>query len=265
MELTSVIAHLLALLIGISLGLIGSGGSILTVPILVYILHIEPYLATAYSLFIVGSTAVVGAVKNFRQKQVDLKAVFFLGIPSLVTVFITRAFILPLIPSTIEILTFKLEKNVALMVLFSIVMFTSAYKMISTKKASSQQYDNTSQNNTALLIQGLIIGLIAGTVGAGGGFLIIPALVLLSNVPMKKAIGTSLFIIAIQSLLGFLGDLSHTSFDWNLLLGLTSISIIGIFVGMYLTKLIPDSNLKKGFGYFVLVLAIAIFTTEVFM
>ncbi|UVD78208.1 sulfite exporter TauE/SafE family protein [Myroides albus] len=263
MENLAFIGYGLALLIGISLGLIGSGGSILTVPILVYIMKVEPFVATAYSLFIVGSTALIGGIKNYIDKKVDLKAVVLFGIPSLIAVFITRAYLLPLIPPFISIGAWNIDKNMALMVLFALVMFTSATKMIKPAKASKIQNDNPRVFN--LVIQGILIGLLAGTVGAGGGFLIIPALVLFTNMPMRMAVGTSLCIVAVQSLIGFLGDLSHTLIDWTLLLTFSGISIIGIFIGIYLTRFVPDNNLKKGFGYFVLTMAIYILIKEVFL
>ncbi|MGL4585406.1 MAG: TSUP family transporter, partial [Flavobacterium sp.] len=133
MDYTAIIGYSLALLIGISLGLIGSGGSILTVPILVYIMKVEPFIATAYSLFIVGSTSLVGGIKNYIDKKVDVKAVALFGIPSVITVYITRAFLLPLVPDIISIGNWGLDKNIVLMVLFALVMFTSATKMISPK------------------------------------------------------------------------------------------------------------------------------------
>ena len=263
MDYTAIIGYSLALLIGISLGLIGSGGSILTVPILVYIMKVEPFVATAYSLFIVGSTSLVGGIKNYIDKKVDVKAVALFGIPSVITVYITRAFLLPLVPDVITIGKWGLDKNIALMILFALVMFTSATKMIKSKP--QQEIQNQKPALSGLLTQGVLIGLLAGTVGAGGGFLIIPALVLFANMPMREAVGTSLCIIAIQSLIGFLGDLGHTDIDWNMLLIFSSISIIGIFIGIYLTKFVPDKNLKKGFGYFVLTMAIYILVKEVFL
>lgn len=256
-----IIGYSLALLVGISLGLIGSGGSILTVPILVYILKIEPFLATAYSLFIVGSTALVGGVKNAINKNVNYRMVLLFGIPSLLAAFSTRAYLLPLVPDNIPLGFANVSKNIVLMILFAIVMLSSSIKMIRPKK--SQQ--TTGEPKTYRLIaQGGLIGILAGTVGAGGGFLIIPALIFFANIEMKQAVGTSLFIIAIQSLFGFLGDVNNTSIDWILLLTFSSISIIGIFIGIFLTRFIPDNNLKKGFGYFVLLMAIYILIKEVF-
>lgn len=255
----TILGYILALIIGISLGVIGSGGSILTVPILVYIMKIEPFIATAYSLFIVGSTSLIGGIRLTIAKKVNFKAVLLFGIPSLVSVFITRAFFLPLIPESIEFGSYSLSKNVLLMVLFAFVMLTSAYKMIVPKKPNVPQQES---NLIKLVIQGLLIGLLAGTVGAGGGFLIIPALVLFSNLSMKEAIGTSLCIIAIQSLVGFLGDLNHIDIDWALILSFSAISILGLGIGLYISKFIPDKNLKTTFGYFVLLMASYILLKE---
>ncbi|WP_353119719.1 sulfite exporter TauE/SafE family protein [Myroides odoratus] len=258
-----IVGYALALLVGISLGLIGSGGSILTVPILVYILKIEPFLATAYSLFIVGSTALVGGIQNAINRKVNYKLVVLFGLPSLLAVYVMRAYVLPLVPDTIIIGSLNLSKNVVLMVLFALVMFTSAMKMIRPKAITPNQTQSQPQQ-TQLILQGVLIGIVAGTVGAGGGFLIIPALILFANISMKEAVGTSLFIIAIQSLFGFLGDVSNPLLDWNLLLTFSAISIVGIFLGIFLTRYIPDNNLKKGFGYFVLLMALYIFSKEVF-
>lgn len=262
MEVIELIGYALALLIGVSLGLIGSGGSILTVPILVYIMKIEPFLATAYSLFIVGSTAAVGSVKNVVDKKVNFKIVLLFGLPSLLAVYVTRAFLLPLVPETLAIGSLEFSKNIALMVLFAIVMFAAAIKMIQPAKKNEIITTDTTIKILPLIIQGILIGLLAGTVGAGGGFLIIPALVIFSKIPMKDAIGTSLFIVAIQSLFGFLGDLGHQTIDWQLLLSFSAVSIIGIFIGIFLSKKISDSNLKTGFGWFVLAMAIYILSKE---
>ena len=256
-----IIGYALALLVGVSLGLIGSGGSILTVPILVYILKVEPFLATAYSLFIVGSTALVGGIQNAVNRKVNYKLAVLFGLPSLVAVYVMRAFVLPLVPDTLSIGSVVLSKNVVLMVLFALVMFASSMKMIRPKAITSSQ---TQPQQVKLILQGVLIGIVAGTVGAGGGFLIIPALVLFANSSMKEAVGTSLFIVAIQSLFGFLGDINNPSIDWTLLTLFSGISILGIFIGIYLTRFIPDRNLKKGFGYFVLLMAIYIFSKEVF-
>lgn len=262
MDLLSYLGYALALLVGISLGLVGSGGSILTVPILVYLMKIEPFLATAYSLFIVGSTAAVGSIKNIIDKTINYKIVLLFGIPSLLTVFATRAFLLPLIPNSFVIGDFTIPKSLALMILFSIVMLAASIKMIKPASADINTPKKLEIKTIPLLIQSILIGLVAGTVGAGGGFLIVPALVLGSKIPMKEAVATSLAIVTIQSLFGFLGDLSHQAVDWKLLLTFSMIAIIGIFIGIFLSKKIADTKLKTYFGWFVLTMACYIITVE---
>lgn len=262
MDLLSYLGYTLALLVGISLGLVGSGGSILTVPILVYLMKIEPFLATAYSLFIVGSTAAVGSIKNIIDKTINYKIVLIFGIPSLLTVFATRAFLLPLIPNSFIIGEFTIAKSLALMILFSIVMLAASIKMIRPASADINIPKNLEIKTIPLLIQSILIGLVAGTVGAGGGFLIVPALVLGSKIPMKEAVATSLAIVTVQSLFGFLGDLSHQEVDWKLLLTFSMIAIIGIFIGIFLSKKIEDTKLKTYFGWFVLTMACYIITVE---
>ncbi|WP_396153556.1 sulfite exporter TauE/SafE family protein [Flavobacterium sp.] len=264
MESTQIIGYFLAVIVGISLGLIGSGGSILTVPILVYIMAVEPVLATAYSLFIVGSTALVGGIKSALLKKVDFKTVLIFGIPSIAAVYLTRAFIVPLLPEVIfSIGTFEFTKPIALMLLFAVVMIMASVSMIKPSKVIEDENSPMKYNFPLILLEGLLVGVLTGLVGAGGGFLIIPALVLLAKMPMKLAVGSSLFIIAAKSLIGFLGDLKgNQTIDWSLLLLFTFASIIGIFIGIYLSKKIHGAKLKTGFGWFVLLMGIYIILKE---
>ena len=264
MESTQIVGYFLAIIVGISLGLIGSGGSILTVPILVYIMAVEPVLATAYSLFIVGSTALVGGIKSALLKKVDFKTVLIFGIPSIAAVYLTRAFIVPLLPEVIfSIGTFEFTKPIALMLLFAVVMIMASVSMIKPSKVIEDENSPMKYNFPLILLEGLLVGVLTGLVGAGGGFLIIPALVLLAKMPMKLAVGTSLFIIAAKSLIGFLGDLKgNQTIDWSLLLLFTFASIIGIFIGIYLSKKIHGAKLKTGFGWFVLLMGIYIILKE---
>jgi uncharacterized membrane protein YfcA len=232
MYTSEILGFFLALLVGISLGLIGSGGSILSVPILVYILKIDPVLATAYSLFIVGVTSLVGGFKKWKEDLVDFQKVLLFGIPTVVGVFMTRAFIIPIIPTIIKINdSFSFPKSLLIMVIFAIVMLVASIKMIRPIQELTQD-SLPKLKYKKIIIFGLIIGIIAGFVGAGGGFLIIPALLQLTKIPIKKAIGTSLFIVATQSLIGFLGDLNHGMFmDWSILIPFTGFSLIGFFLG----------------------------------
>lgn len=248
-----------AFLMGIVLGLTGSGGSILTVPILVYLLHFNPVTATAYSLFIVGTTSTFGTVQNYLKDSVSIKTGIFFAIPSLAAIYLTRKFVIPSLPETIiQTETFTLTKDTFLMILFAVFMLLSSIFMIRKEKETKAIKINYPLIITQIFIMGGIIGLI----GAGGGFLMIPVLVFIIKLPMKKAIGTSLFIISINSLVGFLGDIGHLDIDWKFLLVFTTISILGIFTGNFFNQYINESSLKKGFGYFVLIIAVGILTKE---
>ncbi len=262
-----ILGYLLAIVVGISLGLIGSGGSILTVPILVYIMGVDPVLATAYSLFIVGTTALMGGIQNAFQKRVDFKTVLIFGIPSIVAVYVTRMWILPVIPDQLfSFGSLVITKSIGLMLLFAAVMILASVSMIRPAKNKFQKGDEPRvYNYPMILLEGTVVGLVTGLVGAGGGFLIIPALVLLARMPMKLAVGTSLFIIAAKSLIGFIGDLQGNGIiDWKLLGIFTAFAVAGIFLGILLSKKIPGHKLKKGFGWFVLVMGIYIIIKELF-
>jgi uncharacterized membrane protein YfcA len=263
-----VLGYILAVLVGVSLGLIGSGGSILTVPILVYIMGVDPVMATAYSLFIVGATALVGGVQNAILGKVDVKTALIFGIPSIVAVYLTRAFIVPFIPDSVfTVGSFEVTKPILLMILFAVVMVAASISMIKPgKKEENDEEKELSYNYPMILLEGSVVGVLTGLVGAGGGFLIIPALVLLAKMPMKKAVGTSLLIIAAKSLIGFTGDLkAGDSMNWTLLGIFTVASVIGIFIGILLAKKIPGGKLKTAFGWFVLVMGIYIIVKELFM
>lgn len=249
-----------ALCIGLILGLTGGGGSILTVPILVYLMLINPVTAAAYSLFIVGTTSAVGAFQNSKKKLVDFKNGFLFAIPSFIAVYLTRRYFVNLIPDPIIESPFIISKSAFLMVFFAIIMIFAALSMLLKKNENVS--DNKEFSTIVLIIQTFMIGILIGVVGAGGGFLIIPALILFAKLPMKKAVGTSLFIIAMNSLIGFIGDVQNISIDWLFLLTFTSISIIGIFIGIYLNKYVNEEQLKKGFAYFVILMAALILYKE---
>jgi len=257
--------YLAAVLIGVSLGLIGGGGSILTVPVLVYLFGINPLLSTSYSLFVVGSTSLVGAFNNYRKGLVSIKTAFLFGLSSITTVFLTRKFIIPAIPKIIaEIGGFTITESIFTMVLFAILMVIASISMIRNGSIKENVINNKKINLAKLLVYGTAIGFVTGLLGAGGGFLLIPTLVLLVKLPMKEAVGTSLLIIALNSLIGFTGDLGHFSMDWKFLLTITAIAVVGIFAGGVLAKKIPGEKLKKGFGWFVLLMGLYIIGKEIF-
>jgi uncharacterized membrane protein YfcA len=258
--------YVAAVLIGLILGLIGGGGSILTVPVLVYLFHIQPELGTAYSLFIVGSTSLIGVLPKWRQMEVDMRTAVLFGLPSMLTVFSTRKWILPTIPDLIyssEHLV--LTKSNAMLVLFSILMLFAAFKMLRGHTTQHEQEQRPFQwNNYPLMLQGAIVGILTGLVGVGGGFLIVPALVMYSKLTMKMAVGTSLLIISVNSLIGFTGDVwtQGSLMDWKFLGLLTLLAVIGILVGGKLAKKMETNVLRKGFAWFVLLMGAFIFYNE---
>lgn len=260
-----VVGFLASILIGISLGLIGGGGSILTVPVLVYLFKSDPVAATAYSLFIVGATSVIGSFSYFKKGLVNVKTAIVFGIPSIIAVYFSRAIVVPAIPDEIWVIqNFVLTKSIFLMLLFAILMIGASYSMIKKDKIVEANEANEKQkfNYPLILIEGGIVGMLTGLVGAGGGFLIIPALVVLSKLPMKEAVGTSLVIIAAKSLIGFFGESSETIIDWVFLTKVTAFAMAGIFIGMWLSKKIDGAKLKPAFGWFVLVMGIYIIFKE---
>jgi uncharacterized membrane protein YfcA len=263
MDITEILGYIGAFVVGLVLGLSGGGGSIITVPVMVYLVGLNPVTATAYSLFVVGSTSSIGAFQNFRKQLVDVKTAIIFAIPAFTIVYLTRRYLVPAIPETVfKINDFVMTKEVFIMTFFAIIMFIASLSMIRSKRDIANPDFNSTINVPYLIVIGIGVGLLTGIVGAGGGFLIIPALVLLAKLPMKKAIGTSLFIISANSLIGFTGDLQQREIDWLFLLVFTAISIIGIMVGVYASKSISGTKLKRGFGWFTLLVAFYIIYRE---
>lgn len=264
MEMLEIVGYVAAAFIGLSLGLIGGGGSILTVPVLVYLFGIDAVTATAYSLFIVGATSFVGAWPKHKEGLVDLKTALAFGAPSIVAVYLTRAWLVPFIPDPVfSFGEFELSKRLLLMGLFAVLMVLASLSMIRDKKpVAVAASDEQGFRWGLILLEGAVVGVLTGLVGAGGGFLIIPALVLFTGLPMKKAVGTSLLIIAAKSLIGFTGDLGQLEPNWTLLGVVTAIAIGGILIGNILARQIDGRKLKKGFGWFVLVMGIYILLKE---
>ncbi len=265
MDITQIIGYIGALFIGGVLGLIGGGGSILTVPILVYVLMINPVTATAYSLFVVGVSSAFGTVQNLKKGLVDFRTAVVFAIPAFIAVYITRRFIVPAIPDVLwSFGAIVLTKNITIMVFFAVIMLLASISMIRGRKERSHTDEVVRFNYVVITIEGFVVGILTGIVGAGGGFLIIPALVLLAKLPMKKAVATSLLIIAIKSLIGFIGDIENLDIDWPFLLSFTAFAVVGIFLGTYLSNFIDGKKLKKSFGYFVLIMGIYILVKELF-
>ena len=256
-----IIGYVASLFIGISLGLIGGGGSILTVPILVYLFHINPKLATTYSLFIVGLTAAFGAIRHYRMGNIIVKSALYFAIPSLIMLLLVRKIIVSRIPEVLTIGSFfSVSRGLLIMVLFAVLMVLASYSMI--KKQTLPTVKQQIKPMQLVFIGGLV-GLITGFLGAGGGFLIIPALLFFAKMQMKQAVGTSLLIIAVNSLLGFAGDIVNgVEMNYVFLFSVALIAGIGIFIGTYLSKKINGEQLKPIFGWFVLVMGIYIMVKE---
>lgn len=253
-----VAGYFLSMFIGFSLGLIGGGGSILTIPVLVFFFKIDPALATTYALFIVGLTTISGSIPHYRTHNIDYKTVFLFGIPSVTVLFIMRRWLLALIPSTIfNFGPLVLSKSLLIMIVFSILMLIAGWSMI---RKNSHTPSKEKQNFTRLIIQGCLTGAITGFIGIGGGFIIVPSLVLFAGLTMKKAIGTSLTIITVNCLVGILGNLeAAASLDYFFLSTFAAFAIIGILAGTWTIQFIPDKKLKPVFGWIVLSMSVLVF------
>jgi uncharacterized membrane protein YfcA len=258
-----IMGYAASLLIGLSLGLIGGGGSILTMPVLVYLFRISPLLATSYSLFVVGAVSLFGFIGHYKQKLVDLRVGFLFGSSSIATVFLTRHFLIPRLPAVLFTIDgFQVSTSLTTMVLFALLMIAAAAAMIFSKKQTAPQQDADKRNPLWLVVYGMAVGMVTGVLGAGGGFLLIPALVFFARLPMKVAVGTSLMIITLNSFFGVASDLGYFEFDWWLLIRIIAIAFSGLVAGMYLSRFIPSWKLKKGFGWFVLAMGIYILLVE---
>ena len=252
-----------AIVVGLVIGLAGGGGSILTVPIFVYVFHIPTVLATTYSLFVVGSTSLIGSINHIWKKRVDLPVTVAFALPSFISVYLSRRFIVPALPDPLfQFNRFILSKSDAILYFFAIVMIIAARSMIQSERPEQGEAADGRPRYGSLALDGLAVGLLTGTIGAGGGFLIVPMLVLLAGLPIHRAVATSVLIIAVNSFVGFLGDVHHTHLHWNFLIPFTGLSITGIFVGMYLARFVAPDKLKKGFGWFVLLVAIYMIAKE---
>ncbi|HYG17527.1 MAG TPA: sulfite exporter TauE/SafE family protein [Ohtaekwangia sp.] len=255
------IGYIASVCIGLILGILGSGGSILSIPILVYLFHIDVVMASAYSLFIVGATSLAGSIPKYREQVVNLRTGLLFGIPSIISIFSTRKWIVPAIPEILfDAGDFILTKRIFLLGLFAVLMILASVSMI--RNRNQLPAEDYHPRRWLIAFEGILIGALTGLVGAGGGFLIIPALVLLTGLPFKTAVGTSLLIIATNSLAGFLGDILNYPIDWPFLLSITLLAITGILVGNKISRRIPATRLRHYFGWFVLITGIWILMQE---
>lgn len=258
-----ILGYIMALIIGLTLGLLGGGGSILAVPVMAYVFSLDEKVATAYSLFVVGSAALVGGLRKHQAGYVDWRTAFIFGIPAIIGVTLVRYYLVPNLPDILmSIGDYQLTRRMGMFGLFSVLMLLAAASMLRDKKPTIEKKE-VSYNYPLIIIEGLVVGAITGLVGAGGGFLVIPALIFLAGLEIKLAIGTSLIIIALKSLIGFfLGDALTMDIDWFFLMSFTALTIAGIFIGVYTSNFIESEKLKKGFGYFIVVMAAFIFCME---
>ena len=267
METLEILGFIGAFIVGLILGLIGSGGSILSVPILVYLFGINPVTATAYSLFIVGTTSLIGSIRNLKNKLIDYKTTLLFSVSAIISVYITRRYLINLIPEiVIETDFIVVSKNQLIMLLFALLMIAAGILMINkTPKTivKIKQTKTIAPNKLLIFSEGSLIGFLTGLIGAGGGFIIIPILVILSDLRMKAAVATSLAIISLKSLIGFIGDVQNLEINWSFLLIFTLISVLGIFVGQKYSQNISDNTLKINFGTFVIAIACLIIFVEI--
>lgn len=258
-------AYIALIFMGIMLGLLGGGGSILTVPILVYLFGKSPSEAIVYSLFIVGLTSLGGSVSYFRKGQVRLKTALIFGIPSVAAVFLVRWLVMPLIPEVLfQIGTVEVMRELALMILFAALMLFTSYNMLVKKEKAANNKQSGQIKYLPMLFQGILVGTLTGLIGAGGGFLIIPVLTGWLKLPMKTAVGTSLVIVSINSLTGFLFSTGTFQVDWPFLLISSSIGLAGVVIGTSLAARINSGSLRKLFGGMVLLTGTYILLKEIF-
>jgi uncharacterized membrane protein YfcA len=244
--------YMASILIGLCLGLIGAGGSILTIPVFVYILKTDPVASTIYSMFIVGCCSLVGSILSFYKKLVDLKTALLFGMPSVTGVFIARKLIFPILPEKLFFIgSFEVTKDDLIMISLAIIMFFISMKMLKRSVEPIMKNDTPRRRTALVLLQGTITGIITGLLGIGGGFLIVPALLLLLRLPVRSAIGTTLVIITINSTAGFVSSYSSIPMEWTLLIKFALGSIVGIIAGTKLSERIQANNLKKSLGWFI--------------
>lgn len=269
LSILSLLGYLASILMGLSLGLLGGGGSILTVPILVYFFNLPALEATTSSLFIVGAVALVGGFKFHQEGLTNIKIGLSFAAPSFLGIYLARHLALPLLPDLIAIGNgIEIYKATLVMGIFAILMVLASLSMLGVIKLSNQEINPKSNlllRYATTALQGIGIGFLTGFVGAGGGFLIVPALVNLVKLPMRIAIGTSLLIIAVNSLFGFsVSYLNGVQVSWSLQLTILLLALIGLYLGTKWAKKIDEKKLKTLFGIFVLIMGTLVLIDQVF-
>jgi uncharacterized protein len=264
--MTAILTYALILLVGLSLGLVGSGGSVLLMPILVYLWRFPPSVATTYALFIVGIAAALGSLRSARSDLLDRVVLLYFGVPSVVAIFVMRKILLPLLPHELcHIGDFVLRKDALIMFTFAVLMLLAAISMI---RKNNVEVNNTVSisdrlSKTGLILPATLIGLLTGFVGVGGGFLMIPTLIFRAKMPMKTAVANSLVLIAANALIGFLGSLGTVEMDWWLLLRFSTCAVIGIFAGLWLSQRMSNERLKTLFGWVILAIGIFVLVNPI--
>lgn len=256
-----IIGFILTVVIGLLVGLFGGGGSILSVPVLVYLFAIPATLSTTYSLALVSITSLIAATPHVVQKKLSYTKILQFGIPSMIALYTIRSFVLPSIPPYFKFLGFEIEKNTFMMLFFSLLMLTSGFFMIKQKKNNPDCID-CPYNHIALMVAGLLEGLITGIVGAGGGFIIVPILMIFGKMSVKQAVANSLFIIGVKSFIGFLGSHDISSLNFSFLIKILAIALVGMYFGVQLNKKLDAKQLKPIFGYFVMIMGYIILIKE---
>ena len=258
------VGYFLSILMGIVLGTMGAGGSILIMPILVYFIEVSPSLATTYSLIIVGFTALVGCISHFRNNKINIFVTLIFTFPSIIAIYFTRRYFIHLLPDNFYFGQLLVTKDFLIMIIFSLLLAIASYLMLFGENSKSRKYINNFYNNLKVIFFGALVGFITGIIGVGGGFLIIPTLVIFLGLNIKAAVGSSLFIIFIKSLIGFLGDIkSGVEINFNIILIISLCTSFGILVGSYYFKNINSENLKKVFAYFIAIISVIIIIYEI--
>lgn len=248
------LGYALALFIGLALGLVGGGGALLAVPVLVYVMGVEPVAATGASLLVVGLSSLVGALGYARRGLVEGKALLFFGLPSVASVALARAWLLPALPEQLA----GIDKGHWLMLAFAGLMLLAAWRMLAPGGTVRSEH-----HPLRLGLQGLAVGALTGTVGAGGGFLIVPALAMGAGLALNRAVGTSLAIIAINSAMGFLASWHGTGLPpAPLLAGFAGAALAGLLLGLRLAPHVAAASLRRGFAVFTAMLGVAVLLRE---